>query len=60
MQQNATNHRRNIEVNMNNDYSYIIHNNGDLSKKDQSLAKELFPVSTAREARKFARFLATR
>ena len=30
MQQNATNHRRNIEVNMNNDYSYIIHNNGDL------------------------------
>ncbi len=55
MQQNATNHRRNIEVNMNNDYSYIIHNNGDLSKKDQSLAKELFPVSTAREARKFHR-----
>ena len=40
---------------MNNDYSYIIHNNGDLSKKDQSLAKELFPVSTAREARKFHR-----
>ena len=40
---------------MNNDYHYIIHNNGDVSKKDQALAKELFPVSVAREARKFHR-----
>lgn len=40
---------------MNREYKYIIHNDGDLSKKDQSLAKELFPVSMAREARKFHR-----
>ncbi len=38
-----------------NDYEYIIHNNGDLSKKDQTKAKEMFPVTIAREARKFHR-----
>lgn len=38
-----------------NDYEYIIHNNGNVSKKDQSLAKKLFTVETAREARHFHR-----
>ena len=38
-----------------NDYEYIIHNNGYVSKNDQSLAKKLFTVETAREARHFHR-----
>ena len=38
-----------------NDYQYIIHNNGDLSKKNQENAKKMFPVEIAREARKFHR-----
>ncbi len=40
---------------MTNDYEYIIHNNGDVTKKDQTNAKKMFPVSIAREARKFHR-----
>lgn len=40
---------------MTNDYEYIIHNNGDLTKKNQDRAKEMFPVTIAREARKFHR-----
>ncbi|MFC2821505.1 MAG: diaminopropionate ammonia-lyase [Sphaerochaeta sp.] len=39
---------------MTNDYSYIV-NNLESDKKDQSLAKKLFPISVAREARKFHR-----
>lgn len=38
---------------MKNDFKYIIHNNGDVSKKDPTKAKEMFPVSRARDARKF-------
>ena len=40
---------------MDNDYSYIIHNNGDVSKKNQALARKLFTVETARQARSFHR-----
>lgn len=40
---------------MKNDFKYIIHNNGDISKKDPSRAKELFPIDRARDARKFHR-----
>ncbi|MDO4493194.1 MAG: diaminopropionate ammonia-lyase [Clostridia bacterium] len=40
---------------MKNEFPYIIHNTGDISKKDPSRAKELFPVSRARDARKFHR-----
>lgn len=39
---------------MTNDYSYII-NEKNVEKRDQKLAKQLFPVSIAREARKFHR-----
>ena len=38
---------------MKNDFKYIIHNNGDVTKKDPTKAKEMFPVSRARDARKF-------
>ena len=38
-----------------NDYQYIIHNNSDLSTKNQENAKKMFPVEIAREARKFHR-----
>ena len=38
---------------MQNEFNYIIHNNGDVSKKDPSRAKEMFPISRARDARKF-------
>lgn len=38
-----------------NDYQYIIHNNGDLSKKNQENARKMFLVEIAREARKFHR-----
>lgn len=40
---------------MKNDFKYIIHNNGDISKKDSSQAKEMFPIDRARDARKFHR-----
>ncbi len=35
-----------------NEFKYIVHNNGDISKKDPSKAKEMFPMSRARDARK--------
>lgn len=38
-----------------NDYEYIIHNDGDISKKNQDNAKRMFPITIAREARKFHR-----
>ncbi|MBR1918156.1 MAG: pyridoxal-phosphate dependent enzyme, partial [Spirochaetales bacterium] len=50
MQQNAT-----IGGTMHHDYEYIIHNDGSLEKKDQRLAKELFSIEHARDARKFHR-----
>ena len=40
---------------MQNNFKYIIHNNGDLSKKDPSRAKEMFTMDRARDARKFHR-----
>lgn len=40
---------------MKNDFKFIIHNSGDVSKKDPSGAKEMFPMSRARDARKFHR-----
>lgn len=40
---------------MKNDFHYIIHNDGDVSKKNPALAKELFPISRARDARHFHR-----
>lgn len=40
---------------MTNDYSYIVHNDGSLAAKNQEIAKNLFPISVAREARKFHR-----
>lgn len=38
---------------MKNNFKYIIHNNGDVSKKNTKKAREMFPVSCAHEARKF-------
>ncbi len=38
-----------------NDYEYIIHNDGDISKKNQDNAKRMFPITIACEARKFHR-----
>ncbi len=40
---------------MKNDFKYIIHNNGDVSRKNPEKAKQMFPVSTARDARAFHR-----
>ncbi|MCR5732622.1 MAG: diaminopropionate ammonia-lyase [Sphaerochaetaceae bacterium] len=40
---------------MHHDYEYIIHNDGNVKKKDQRLAKELFSIEHARDARKFHR-----
>ncbi len=40
---------------MKNDFKYIIHNNGDVSKKNPEPSKRMFPVSRARDARKFHR-----
>ena len=40
---------------MKNEFKYIIHNDGDLSKKDPTGAGRLFPVERARDARKFHR-----
>ena len=54
-QKHIRNKRKYRMTNTINDYEYIIHNNGDVSKKDQSLAKKLFTVQTAREARQFHR-----
>lgn len=38
---------------MKNDFKYIIHNNGDVSKKNPAKAKELFTMEYAQDARKF-------
>ena len=38
---------------MKNNFKYIIHNDGDVSKKNPAKAKEMFPISRARDARKF-------
>ncbi len=40
---------------MKNDFKYIIHNNGDIAKKNPAKAKEMFPIERARDARKFHR-----
>ena len=40
---------------MKNDFKYIIHNTGDVSKKHPAKAIEMFPISRARDARKFHR-----
>lgn len=40
---------------MKNEFKYIIHNDGDLSKKNPTKAKEMFPIENARDARKFHR-----
>lgn len=40
---------------MKNDFKYIIHNTGDVSKKDPTKAKEMFPIDRAHDARKFHR-----
>lgn len=40
---------------MKNDFKFIIHNNGDISKKNPEKAKEMFPIFRARDARKFHR-----
>lgn len=40
---------------MKNNFKYIIHNNGDVSKKNNAACKEMFPISRARDARKFHR-----
>lgn len=40
---------------MKNNFKYIIHNDGDITKKDTAKAKELFPIERARDARKFHR-----
>ena len=40
---------------MKNNFKYIIHNVGDVSKKDSRKAIEMFPMSRARDARKFHR-----
>lgn len=40
---------------MKNDFKYIIHNNGDIAKKNPAKAKEMFPIERAREAQNFHR-----
>ncbi len=40
---------------MKNDFKFIVHNNGDVSKKDPAASKQMFPISRARDARKFHR-----
>ncbi len=40
---------------MKNDFKFIVHNNGDVSKKDPTASKQMFPISRARDARKFHR-----
>ena len=40
---------------MKNEFKYIIHNNGDIAKKDVANAKKMFPMERARDARKFHR-----
>lgn len=40
---------------MKNDFKYIIHNTGDVSKKNQAKAREMFPIERAHDARKFQR-----
>lgn len=40
---------------MKNNFKYIIHNNGDVSKKNPAKAKEMFPIERAHDARKFHR-----
>ena len=40
---------------MRNDFKFIIHNTGDISKKDPTASKRMFPISRARDARKFHR-----
>lgn len=40
---------------MKNDFKYIIHNNGDISRKNPAHAKQMFPIERAHDARKFHR-----
>ncbi len=40
---------------MQNDFQYLIHNNGDVSRKHPEKAQQMFPVSRARDARNFHR-----
>ena len=40
---------------MKNNFKYIIHNTGDVSKKNPAKAIEMFPISCGRDARKFHR-----
>ncbi len=40
---------------MKNDFQFIIHNDGDVSRKDPTRAKELFTMERARDARRFHR-----
>ena len=40
---------------MQNNFQFIVHNNGDVSKKDPSKAKEMFPIERARDAQRFHR-----
>ena len=40
---------------MKNDFQYIIHNNGDVSKKNPAKAISMFPIQRARDARRFHR-----
>ena len=40
---------------MKNNFQFIVHNNGDVSKKDPSKAKEMFPIERARDAQRFHR-----
>lgn len=40
---------------MKNDFKYIIHNNGDISRKNPAKAKQMFPIERAHDARKFHR-----
>lgn len=40
---------------MKNDFSYVIHCDGDVSKKNPAKAKQMFPVERARDARRFHR-----
>ncbi len=40
---------------MKNDFKFIIHNNGDVSKKNPAVSMQMFPITRARDARKFHR-----
>lgn len=40
---------------MKNEFKFIIHNDGDISRKDPTRAKELFTIERAHDARKFHR-----